>query len=489
MSQSILWQLQQAAYCKFGPQAWSHKGVPFYVTSNPFTVRQYAQVVLGYFRDCLSPNAATPIDTSEPIYILDLGAGTGRFGYLFIYTLLELLKSKELEKIKFCYIMTDIAEKNIAFWQQHSYLQPLVEEGVLDFAFYNSAQIEPIHLIHSKKTLSKEKLHNPLLLIANYFFDTIPQDLFCIKNGSLKEGLISISVDATKELGELVPSNPNIVPHMQCKYDYVPIDNLEYYPNPIQNTILKNTIQKYPEATFLFPTGAFLSLKYFTELSQNRLFLLAGDQGVCTDSQIANWGEPVISRHGTFSIAVNYDAIAQFFTVQNGSALTTSFPNSQFIVITGVLGGTKTQFPETELAFRSNLDYFEPCDYWRLVNYVEEGWKNPPLEYILLLLKWGNWDPMVFNDYYNIILQALPQASKELKNQFIEVISRVWKHFYPVSTEEGAFAMNLGVLLYHIGEPKEALIYYNQALKLMGKTPQLLQNIMACYQQQSMKKE
>ena len=70
LSKSILWGLQTAAYCQFGPDAWSSKEVPFYITSNPYIARQYAYVVLGYLRDCFAPNAATPIDLSQPIYIL-----------------------------------------------------------------------------------------------------------------------------------------------------------------------------------------------------------------------------------------------------------------------------------------------------------------------------------------------------------------------------------------------------------------------------------
>jgi Flp pilus assembly protein TadD len=51
-----------------------------------------------------------------------------------------------------------------------------------------------------------------------------------------------------------------------------------------------------------------------------------------------------------------------------------------------------------------------------------------------------------------------------------------------VTPEEGAFIMNMGVLLHEIHEYQQALHYYNQAFKLMHNHPQLLQNIAACIQ-------
>lgn len=479
LSESLLWKLQNTAYTQFGPEAWSHKGVPFYVTSNPYTVKQYAHTVVGFLRDCMTPESPTPIDASKPIYIMDLGAGTGRFGYLFIITLLSLLSSPQLQKLNFCYVMTDISEKNIDFLQKHPYLKPLIEQGILDFAFYNANQTTPITLINQSKTLTKELIENPIILIANYFFDTIPQDLFKKDHGRLDEGRISISIDPTLIPGEPTANNPQIIPQMQYSFTYPKTHLMGSLNNPELNSLLQEYVKTIPDSTFLFPTGALQTLMYFQELSKNKLFLLAGDQGICTKEQMPSF-EPTIARHGTFSISVNYDAISYFFTSNNGSSLVTSLSNNQFVVMSGILGGPLSQFMETETAFRTQLDYFEPCDYWRLINYTEDGWPNPPLEYILLLLKWGNWDPMVFNDYFPSILKQLPHSSLELKDQYKHVIKNVFENFYPVALEEGAFIMNLGVLLYQIQEYQLALQYYNQAFKLMKNDPQLLQNIAAC---------
>src|ERR1700733_60938 len=100
LSESILWDLQTAAYRQFGPSAWASKGVPFYLTSNPLIAKQFSHVILGYLRDCMDSRAATPLDLSEPIYLFDLGAGSGRFGYLCIKHLLSLIDSLFPRKLR-----------------------------------------------------------------------------------------------------------------------------------------------------------------------------------------------------------------------------------------------------------------------------------------------------------------------------------------------------------------------------------------------------
>ena len=216
LSQSKLWELQTAAYCQFGPRAWGEKGVPFYITSNPFIARQYAQLVLGYIRDGLSPQAKTPIDPSEPIYILDLGAGTGRFGFLFIKYFVDLMARLPHLNIKIRYVMTDIALSNINFWRSHPFLQSMIKEGFLDFAYYHhDEESKPLELIVSGEILSPDALRNPLVVIANYFFDTIPQDLFVVREGQVMEGRITLSVLQSEKTYGLSLTDPQIIDHLK----------------------------------------------------------------------------------------------------------------------------------------------------------------------------------------------------------------------------------------------------------------------------------
>lgn len=484
LSESILWKLQSAAYCQFGPHAWSEKGVPFYLTSNPFTAKQYALITAGFFRDCVVKDAAIPIDVEHSVYILDLGAGTGRFGYLYLKILLDLLGVRCLQKIKVRYVMTDFAESNISFLREHPYLQPFIRQGILDFAFYNYAQKEEvICLLESKDVLSAESVVNPLIIIGNYFFDTIPQDLFRVNHGQLEEGKITLKVDRQRFAGPISFENPDIINHLESHYSYCPLNNSEeYYSNfPEANEILLFYHQRFDNIPFLFPKGAFESLRYFSKISNKRMLLLAGDQGVSTEQQIKTWGEPKIALHGSFSLSVSYHAIALYFRMQGGFGLLTTHSNPMFAVIAAGLGGRLEYFSETRLSFSYNMDFFEPTDYFFMITYTEKEWRNPSLEYLLLLLKLGNWDPMNLNSFFNAIRSRLPNASNELKLQLAQAIHRVWENFYPVSKAEGDFLFNLGVIYFEMEMYSDALIYFQRSIDLSGDRGDAFINMAKCY--------
>lgn len=473
LSHSLLWNLQQEAYCQFGIQAWNRFGVPSYITSNPYTAKCYAQVVLGYIRDIVIDPS---FSIEHPLYLLDLGAGTGRFAYFFLKELFELLESSTLPKIKICYVMTDIVESNLDFWQNHPYFKTYFEQGVVDCAHFHHAQNNVIHLVRHNKDLSPELFVNPLILICNYFFDTIPQDLFRYTNGQLEEGRISLSLDKDK-LASL-SSNPAMINQLRYSYTYHPIPpSHPYYESPLLNTLINSyskTLEGYP---FLFPIGAFQTLLSFIKWSQSRLLLLAGDQGVCTPAQIRKSGNPKIAFHGSFSLSVNYHAIAQFFSLQGGKAWLTSFSDPLFVVMSGALG--LKDYPETSLAFKKYLDSFEPTDYYNIVSLIEEA-KSPSLSLILLLIKLGNWDASLVVTFYAAIREALPNANEKQQQTLIATIDKVWDHFYPIGPSSGDFVLNLGTLLLDMKQLPLAKTYFERSLQLSGPNEKVLKNIAAC---------
>lgn len=483
LSQSMLWGLQTAAYCQFGPEAWGSKAVPFYITSNPYIARQYAYVVLGYLRDCFAPSAPTPIDLSHPVYIFDLGAGTGRFAYLFLKTFLMLCKVLRKENLKIRYVMTDIARANIDYWMNHPFLQEFLNDGVLDFACYYHAEHNPsMQLRYSGATLNPETVKNPIVVIGNYFFDTIPQDLFKVQDGKLYEGRVSLSMDKNSDTEELSPTDPGVIKHLNYSFDFAPIENFDnYYGDyPELNKILKVYASRFENIPFQFPVGAFQTIRFFRELSKGRLLLLAGDQGRASEEQVQTT-QLFIAKHSSFSISVNYHAIAMFFRHAGGMSLLTTYPEPIFVVITAALGGEKEQYPETGLAFRTHIDYFEPNDYYKMINYADKFWLEPTLESVLIILKLGDWDPVNFNTFFERIRRLLPQASLEEKERLVQVIYNIWDRFYPVNKSEGGFIMNLGVLLYDLERYPEAIAFFQRALNLGYEDEKVFQNIASSY--------
>ncbi len=155
LSQSVLWQLQRNYFERQGIEAWNSGAVPHHITSSPFITDAYARIVFGFLRDCAAvsrqdnSSVAKPAD-SRPLYIVELGSGSGRFAYLFLRKLLDLYRSSVLKNFQIKYVMTDLAERNLEYWRTHSWLQSLVEEGLLDFARFDVEHDQKLKLIHSE---------------------------------------------------------------------------------------------------------------------------------------------------------------------------------------------------------------------------------------------------------------------------------------------------------------------------------------------------
>ena len=157
LSKSILWDLQKKAYTEFGIESWTQKGVPFHITNNSLIAKQYAKTVFPLFK-------------KGRVTFLEVGAGSGKFAFLFLSELFQL----GIDKSSVCYLLTDFAEKNVSFWEKHPSLTLWIQEGVIRPSIYDP-------LILSEQPPSFD------VMIANYFFDTIPQDLFRVEKGELFE--------------------------------------------------------------------------------------------------------------------------------------------------------------------------------------------------------------------------------------------------------------------------------------------------------------
>jgi SAM-dependent MidA family methyltransferase len=72
-------------------------------------------------------------------------------------------------------------------------MAPLAAEGLLDFAVFDATNPQSPYLLRSQKTLTSEDLANPLIVIANYFLDSLPQDCFTTRGGLLYESMVQMS--------------------------------------------------------------------------------------------------------------------------------------------------------------------------------------------------------------------------------------------------------------------------------------------------------
>ena len=72
---------------------------------------------------------ATPalaLSRSEPLYIVELGAGSGKFSFYMLQALNEMQDICDFPLSKVVYVMTDFTESNFKFWKDHPGLAPFI---------------------------------------------------------------------------------------------------------------------------------------------------------------------------------------------------------------------------------------------------------------------------------------------------------------------------------------------------------------------------
>src|SRR5438445_12377413 len=142
LSQSVIWRLQRDFYAQRGLKAWNEDLVPSYITNNPFIAEIFVGIVAAFVQDCISSaqRGYQSLSAENPLRILELGAGTGKFSYLFLRKLTPLLQRQNipLQLVRYC--MTDTSESLITEWRANTYLQEFVSSGMLEFAVFQAGE-------------------------------------------------------------------------------------------------------------------------------------------------------------------------------------------------------------------------------------------------------------------------------------------------------------------------------------------------------------
>ena len=479
LSHSLLWQLQRHYFEQQSIQAWSQGIIPHYITSNPFIANAYAKVVFGFFRDCHpatdSSENRPQFDRTQPIYIIELGSGSGRFAYHFLKRFQDIQNYSVCQNSPFQYIMTDFTERNLESWQSHPCLQPFIERGKLDFACFDVEKDREIQLSYSGKILSPDTIKNPVVVLANYVFDSIPQDAFYLENGELYERLVTLST--SQPPAEI--NTPELLKHLKVTYNNHPVTN-PYYNDPDFNQILQDYQQQLTHTTLIFPAAALQCIRNLRHLSRERLLLLSADKGYSQTSALQNRGDPKIAHHGSFSMMVNYHAIGQYIQNQGGQFLTTTHRHSSLDICAFLLGNSPNNYLETQLAYHEAIEKSSPDDFFTLKKGIEKNYQTLNLNQILAYLRLSYWDANIFWGCFPTLMQQVESASESMQEAVYLAIQQVWDNYYPIG-EKRNLAFALGTLLSQMQYYPQALQYFDYSLQLYGADADTLYNMGICH--------
>lgn len=470
LSQSVLWNLQRNYFNQKGVRAWNQAEVPYQLTTNPWIAGSYAHVVSAWLRDW---HAA--LDPGQPVYLIELGCGNGTFGYLFLKKLLALLGHSVLHDLRIKYIYTDFTEYNLDILRSHPSLQPLMQSGLVDFARFDLEEDRELHLSESGQALIPGAVGNPLIVLANYVFDGVRQDLFRISEGELQEALVSIA-SVGEEPG---PEGPPVsAAEVICNYE--PASASGYYDDPVWNRILEGYRNRLTDTLLLFPSSALACLKNLRALAQNRLLLLSGDKGDTDERSLLGREQLHLAVHGSISLMVNYHAIGEYVREQGGQFLATSHLNSRLKITACLFGASGAGYHQTLLAFDEFIEGRGVDDLYSLRSILEKDWEAFTLQQIINYLRLSGWDHSVFMSCAATLLEkarnAMPAEAAELEL----AVQAIWETYFPLR-EVRDVAFDLGALSMVIRRFPTALEFFWRSLGLYGPTMETALNMAICH--------
>lgn len=441
LSQSRLWDLQRRYYDQRGPRAWQSHEVPHYVTGNAVVGASYAAVIAAFADDVRGLPADHPLgglDPERPIDVVELGSGAGRNGFLLARALEE--KRRALGLPRFRVILTDFTQRNVDAWQRRPELVRLARQGLVDFAVFDADAPAPLQLRRSGETLG-EGPGNPIVVVANYVFDTLRQDAYDVRDGRLLEIRYRARLPADRD-----PGAQDASAWVELERRKTPIE-----PAPDRDPLVEGLLARYRDALrraeVLVPVGGLAAVRYLLGLRQHRGLVVAGDKGYgrLVDLEGRSIGTP--SKHGSFSYMVNFDAFGVLAERHGGFALTESARRSRFTVAAFAFpGGEPAPLPRLRDAYEDRVDRFGPSAYHRLFRAVREQAQPPDLDALLVLLRASDFDPVLFARFGDHLLTEVAKADEETRRELIAVIDRVLERTYPVGAKDDALFISARLL-------------------------------------------
>lgn len=475
LSESIIWELNRRYYEAQGPRAWSSGDVPFYITSNPFIAHAYAQVVRGFLADLRGAGA---LDLGQPLYIVELAAGHGRFTFLLLSQLLRLRGCPELHGLDLRYVMTDLAESNLAAWEERRELERFRTAGLLYSARLDAARPAEITLRPSGTVLRAGALRNPLIVVANYVLDSLPVDLLRLARGQLQEGLVTTRCPEAEALRLAAGEAPREMASLATTFSYRALSG-DAYPRA-WHALFEEYRALIADGEVLFPVGALSCLAHLHELSSGRLLMLASDKGVAFGDELLGPHGAPLQHHGSLSTMVNFHALGRAVEQSGGAALHTSqrhlsLKTTALVVLPPAEAGP-VPLPGLRSAFAEHLDGFGPHDFYQVIS-AQRG-RELDLPAALALLRLSRDDGDLFCELAERLVTMAAGASDALRLELLSALRRVRENFYPLGSDV-PFALARVYLV--LGRPREALRCIDESVRAFGEHAAIACNAGICH--------
>ena len=469
LSKSPIWGWQRRYFEESGIDAWRKGDVPHYITNSPRMSQAYAELLLAFFRD----RQNRPIQA--PLYIIELGAGPGRFAYHLLKTLTGLCEQVGFSTPKFVYVLTDFVEETVCFWESHPRLQPFFDAGLLDTALFDAERDTALHLRKTHRLIEPGSSHQPLIVIGNYFFDSLPQELYHIGEADIQTVLLAHRSEhqvETKNAKEALQG-------VEIRFDYqnVPVP-------PIADALQAQVLQEYQTSLknshLLFPHVGIDCISRLHALSLQGLLLITADGGMHRLEELHQLAAPGITKHGSISLPVNYHALKQHCRLMGGASF---FPRHLPVNLTMgcllYLSQPKT-YKETKLAYERLFNEFGPDHDYIIKRHAARQASDLSADEMFAYLRMSAYDARLFMHFLPRFYELKQDITEGERYAFLQTAIRTWDAYYPIG-EEIDLALEIGAYLIVLAFYKEALTFFQISEKQSGVTTESLYSKALCH--------
>jgi len=483
-------------------------------------VTSYCHLLVNYLMDGLQNGS---IDKSKIQYVLELNAGNGCFSILVLQGLLKLLNEYGLNDINLCYVLSDANKQNCERMAEHPYLQPHLKEGRARVVNFDTSAHSPL------SSVLGEEIDNPLMVIANGVFNTLPQELLYVHYGQVYAGEVALQGDgqSTEDLeksernqqilanlspmqriqlgvnntqsrdGLIEGQGSNIflknvpsknVPSKNILYRWEKITNLDHWliqqPQDLQE-FLKLQINQYvnliPHHPVFLPVSALNCLNALNNNCPKGMLLLAADSGPIDLPAIKHTGLPIKINSADFSMPANLHCINEWLAHRGSLSIAVQKEINGTAFTVAVVDPQQHSFGMTLQATQQYLVNQNPADSLQLIQSLTGAVNVLSEEQILCYLRVSQFDPGALQLFLPRLLKQGVKISARLK--WCEVLSQVWRNHVPAigdadGTDEGAeFAFNLGQLAIDLSHWRLAKQCFVSELQINKSSTALWHNL------------
>lgn len=515
-SAALGWRIHQAAFAQEGAQAWLDFRIPYSVTGNIALARQKAEVI----------RASLPAGT-DPVYVLELGAGLGFFAWHFIQAWQALDASHGVRPLH--YLLTDFSRSTLTAVVENPKFAPLIEAGKLGVFCLDqpaAAYLDPISEIHF---VTPHKLQ---AVIGNYYVCTLPTTLLRLEEGVLQEKWVKTWLELPESLPPLSPSDTEALrnwilalpvsqalsPAQRAQFlsllnfdseqaqaealiwaEALPFELLaeieeSVFYEPLTTSglsefdarLLKRSAAEIEEQTFPWPHGAWERLARLQEWLEPGALLLLSDKGYYVSGGVlpADLAEP--SLHGnTWAYPLHFELLSDWLCFQGWKTALTPYPFDPLQTLAAAWQPDFTEDPYAwQTAFQTAfVENNANLDAARLVraaqDYQTQEDDQMAVGFYQKALRYRPGEPRIIHELiaclirlgaFQLAEEMLAQPCVDLYNQF-------------------DFDYQRGQIAFFAGRPAEAIAAFQRSLAQQGEYASVYYSLALSYLAQSAEAE